>query len=153
MRKLLLLFPLMLTGCLSYVDKDLPHSVKLNEPPCVKPHDGYRYKTCDDYAMVIDGTSYIVPAGFDTDFASIPKLLWWKIAPHEARLVAPSIVHDYMYACPGDITRKYADEVYYSALVASGVSGGQALQIYYAVRYAGEQFFKKGDSCEDEPES
>ena len=153
MRILCLLSSLILSGCLSYVDPDLPHMIELSDPPCVKPHHGYRYQTCSDYSINIDGMPFIVPEGFDTDFASIPKFLWWKIAPHEARLVAPSIVHDFMYQCPGDITRKYADNVYYTALIQSGIPAGEALRIYYVVRYAGEPFFKHGVSCEEEPES
>lgn len=151
MRKIVLLAPVMfLTSCLSYVDNDLPHTVEMTPPPCVKPYDGYRYKTCEDYTVGLDGMPYVVPEGFDTDFASIPQFLWWKIAPYKANLVGASIVHDHMYACPGNLTRKYIDEVFYSALIASEVPGGDALKMYYAARFAGEPFFKKGVTCQSE---
>ena len=36
-----------------------------------------------------------VPAGFKTDFASIPKFLWWL--PYWAKFNKASILHDYLY--------------------------------------------------------
>lgn len=147
MRRLLLALPLLLSGCLTYVDKDLPHTVYFQNIPCVQPHDKYRYRTCDDMNVVIDDVVYKVPAGFDTDFASIPQVFWWRVAPFKANLVASAILHDHMYACPDILTRRYADDVFYSALISEGVSGGRALKFWYAVRYAGEPFFKKGVVC------
>lgn len=132
---------------MSYIDQDLPHVVNIEAQPCVKPHSGYRYTTCSDMMVDIDGNRFVVPQGFDTDFASIPQKFWSVIAPYESRLVAPSIMHDYMYNCPGDHTRKYADEVFYSALIAQGVSAYDASKFYYAVRFFGEPFYKSGHDC------
>ena len=132
---------------MSAIDRDLPHKVKLDSPPCVRPHGNYRYQTCDNYTANIDGMPYVVPQGFDTDFASIPKFLWWEIAPFRSDLVSASIIHDHMYTCPNDITRKYADDVFYSALIESGMSASDASKMYYVVRYFGEPFFKAGQTC------
>jgi hypothetical protein len=150
MRALVLSFSLFLTGCLSYVDKDLPHIVSFQNTPCVKPHDSYRYTTCDDMHVYIDDVPFRVPAGFDTDFASIPQLFWFHVAPFKANLVAASILHDYMYACPDKLTRRYADDVFYSALISEGVNGNDALKFYYAVRFAGESFFHANNRCDEE---
>lgn len=57
-----------------------------------------------------------VPAGYCTDFASVPRLpvvyLWTG-----GRAVLPSIVHDYAYDCmTGIITRRQADAVFWEAM-------------------------------------
>jgi len=59
-----------------------------------------------------------VPAGYCTDFASVPRLpvvYWWT----GGRAVLPSIIHDYMFDCmTHDITRKQADSVFLEAMKA-----------------------------------
>ncbi|NOX56525.1 MAG: DUF1353 domain-containing protein [Planctomycetes bacterium] len=43
-----------------------------------------------------DGADVEVPAGFETDLASIPRIAWTVVAPWD---VAPAaVVHDYLYA-------------------------------------------------------
>ncbi|WP_420153674.1 DUF1353 domain-containing protein, partial [Siphonobacter sp.] len=37
-----------------------------------------------------------MPWGFKSDFASIPRLLWWLIPPHGLAAL-PSVKHDYLY--------------------------------------------------------
>jgi hypothetical protein len=43
-----------------------------------------------------DGWLIEVPAGFETDFASIPRALWALIPPR-GRYNRPAIVHDFLY--------------------------------------------------------
>jgi len=40
--------------------------------------------------------SVSIGAGFCFDLASIPRLLWWLVAPFELSLAAP-LLHDYLY--------------------------------------------------------
>jgi len=49
------------------------------------------------------GYTLIVPKGFETDLASIPRALWETIAPFELSYVAP-ICHDWLYEHGGQIT-------------------------------------------------
>ena len=144
---LIFLSGLALSSCMQYVEKDPPHAIAFVKAPCVQPHDGYRYRLCNDMHVEIDNVEYIVPEGFDTDFASIPQHFWWHTAPHQADLAAPSILHDYMYACPGNQSRRYADDVFYSALLENGVTGNRAIGLYYVVRAGGLPFFKRGSDC------
>jgi hypothetical protein len=61
----------------------------------------------------------VVPAGFVTDFASIPGPLSSVFGPSVHDL--PAVVHDYLYwrqSC----TRDQADEIFYQALETFGVS-------------------------------
>lgn len=76
-----------------------------------------------------------VPAGFATDFASIPRLLWIVLPPVGAYDRA-AVVHDYLYA-DGLCTREEADAVLLEAMRASGVSEGTAGVIYRGVRIGG----------------
>lgn len=43
-----------------------------------------------------DGWRIAVPAGFITDFASIPRVLW-SLIPPRGRYNRPAIIHDYLY--------------------------------------------------------
>lgn len=57
-----------------------------------------------------------VPAGFTTDFASIPKFLWFL--PYWAKFSKASVLHDYCYR-KQDRTRKEADDIFYEAMLVS----------------------------------
>lgn len=73
-----------------------------------------------------------VPEGFITDFASIPRLplMWWLMSDygHPA-----AVVHDYLCERRSH-PRKFADEVFYAALLAAGVPRWRASLMYSAVR-------------------
>jgi hypothetical protein len=59
-----------------------------------------------------------VPAGFVTDFASVPKFLWFL--PRWATYSKAPILHDYLYETQTlmgkPITRKQADQVFLEAM-------------------------------------
>ncbi len=98
--------------------------------------------------VLIDGDSYVIPKDFKTDLASIPRLLWPILAPQYAGFVAPAILHDYLYSCRHMVTRKYADQVLYSALLAEGVTKFTAIKFYLGVRLFGVFHFKDhNDYC------
>ena len=74
----------------------------------------------------------VVPAGFVTDLASIPRSLWWWQAPHQ-RTMAPAILHDFLYwdqTCSKD----EADAVMYVAMREAGISRRQARLVYGGIR-------------------
>ncbi len=41
--------------------------------------------------------TFIIPRGFKTDLASIPRPLWWFIAPTDWFILVPAVLHDYLY--------------------------------------------------------
>ncbi len=94
--------------------------------------------------QTIDDKKYIIPKSFETDLASIPRLLWPLFAPQYSGFVAPAILHDYLYRCPNDISREFADEVLYSALIVENVSPFTASKFYLGVRLFGHSHFKHG---------
>lgn len=42
--------------------------------------------------------AFLIPKGFRTDFASIPRLFWLFIAPSDSTILVPAIIHDYLYS-------------------------------------------------------
>ena len=77
----------------------------------------------------------IVPAGFVTDFASVPRapLTYWLFGgvADEA-----AVVHDWLYE-KGLVPRDVADEVYGEALAACGVAAWRRVAMVAAVRVFG----------------
>ncbi len=127
-----------LVGCAHF------HRVKFLNEACIVPFQGYDYKTCKAMRVTIDDKKYTVPKNFETDLASIPRLLWPLFAPQYSGFVAPSILHDYLYRCPNNVTRQFADEVLYSALITENVTPFTASKFYLGVRLFGGSHFEHG---------
>lgn len=85
-----------------------------------------------------------VPAGFKTNFASVPQVFHSLIAPLGKHSQA-SILHDYLYSkdCIYSLTRKQADLIFYEAMCSSLVHPFTARLMYCAVRAFGFAFYKK----------
>lgn len=80
-----------------------------------------------------------VPAGFHTDFASVPRLpIIYLTEGGKGNKAA--VVHDWLYSS-GNVDRKTADEVLREALIASGYSRFTANLFYAAVRVGGTSFW------------
>lgn len=77
----------------------------------------------------------IVPSGFQTDLASIPRGLW-NILPKSGRYDRAAVVHDFLYQT-GGCTRAEADGVLKEAMQTLKVSGWQIAMIYLGVRIGG----------------
>ncbi|MCV0441463.1 MAG: DUF1353 domain-containing protein [Hydrogenophaga sp.] len=78
-----------------------------------------------------------VPAGFVTDFASVPRL-FRSLVPRAGRYSLATFVHDWLYrAQPEGWTRKKADLAFLSAMRDLGVPWLKRRTIYHAVRIGG----------------
>ncbi len=82
-----------------------------------------------------DGVSVDVPAGFETDFASVPRF-FWRIVPPFGRYSPAAVVHDFLYFS-GQVSRKDADETFYRLMGSLGVPDWKRWAMYYAVRAFG----------------
>lgn len=80
-----------------------------------------------------------VPAGFVTDLASIPRVMWNLLPPH-GRYAKAAIVHDYMYASASG-PRAKADRIFFEAMRVLKVKMSVALLMYTAVRFFGRKHF------------
>jgi len=96
------------------------------------------YYVDDNYVIVI-------PKGFKTDFASIPRIFWNIIAPI-GKWTLPSVLHDYLYS-EGyrlGISRKQADKIFYQAMRKSFVAPITANIMWVCVRLFARKHYNKG---------
>jgi hypothetical protein len=77
----------------------------------------------------------VVPAGFITDFASVPRILW-SVLPRDGVYVFPAIVHDYMYWMQ-DTARDVADETLREGMQDFKVDTISINAVYWGVRAGG----------------
>lgn len=84
------------------------------------------------YKIDLTSEEFSVPAGFVTDYASVPQPLQWvvpKIGPHSV----PAVVHDYLY-WDQTCTREEADKILYATMEEYGAYLHTRLLVYFAVR-------------------
>lgn len=81
-----------------------------------------------------------VPAGFATDFASVPGVVLLPgIVPRIGKIRWGAVVHDYIYRgnTPGRFTRKEADEILLDLALSAGMTPTRAKAAYIGVRMGG----------------
>lgn len=89
-----------------------------------------------------DHICYHVPAGFETDFASIPRL-FWNLLPPTGTYGKAAVIHDFLYRTPTvPVTRAEADQVFRDAMKDLGVSSFTRTLMWSAVRSFGSRAFK-----------
>lgn len=96
---------------------------------------------------------YVVPKGFITDLASVPRPMWAFYPPNDTRTIRAAVFHDYLYSGSIDITREEADSILYDSLIFQDVSRFTAFKYWLAVRVFGESHFMKyypGESSSEE---
>jgi len=101
-------------------------------------------------AQLLQGFSYrprvaaqdeaiVVPAGFVTDFASVPRE-FWSLEPPLGDAGKAAVVHDYLYASGGlggRYSRAEADGIFREALGELGVPLWKRTLLWAAVRLGG----------------
>ena len=87
------------------------------------------------------GDKVVVPIGFVTDFASVPRV-FWKILPKWGKYGNAAVVHDYLYS-KGNRSRKECDKIFLSGMKVLGVPTWKRYSMYYAVRMFGWICFGK----------
>lgn len=81
------------------------------------------------------GRTFTAPAGFQTDFCSVPRVpLAYDMLGNRARM--SGAIHDWLYSSHVT-TREEADQVLHEMLLLDGVSECEAGQFYLAVRMFG----------------
>lgn len=124
-------------------------------PLVVSPmEDGRRWKLVEAFRFRT-GKRYqrnrgviCVPAGFITDFASIPWL-FWMFLPAWGKYGKAAVLHDWIYFLHRDVnilsswTRKQADQIFLEAMLVSGTKPWKAKVMYWAVRLFGWAAWRK----------
>lgn len=125
---------------------------KFTSPLKLEMHDDGKNWTLTEefeYYRTDDPSSKIVvPKGFVTDFASVPRIFWWIIPPTGTKrnpVGKSAVCHDFCYdkTCPYDFTRKEADDIFLEAMTAVKVSRFIRYIFYYSVRWFGKSRFRK----------
>lgn len=91
-----------------------------------------------------NGNLIIIPDGFETDFASIPRFLWNVFPPHWQPYRKASVIHDYLYMDKNIVTsRAFADMEFRRLLIKDGTNRYVALLFWLMVRIFGGKRFKR----------
>lgn len=80
----------------------------------------------------------VVPAKFETDFASIPSVLHWVVRPTDSRIMRAAVVHDWCY-CTHICSRAHADALFYSVMREDGMARWKAKLCFQAVNWFGKR--------------
>lgn len=96
------------------------------------------WRLLEDFHVRVGGSEFTVPAGFVTDGASIPRMLW-RICGHpmSTKRLPIAIAHDWMYSGATCLTRQEADAIYRDGLVELGFPKWKANIEYSAIRLFG----------------
>lgn len=108
------------------------------------------FKAFDYYVGSLQSGVWVeVPLGFETDGASVPKVLWWILPPF-GKYGQAAVVHDKLYrdgillvdGKPVRVTRAKADAIFLEAMGVLKVSPVVRYPMYWAVRLFGAKYFK-----------
>lgn len=93
-----------------------------------------------EYRILTTDHVVVVPAGFVTDFASTPRILW-SVLPPTGRYQLAAVVHDFLY-WDQRCTREEADAVFRVAMAESLVDAAKRDLLWKAVRKGGDAAWK-----------
>ena len=87
------------------------------------------------YRSDLLGRTIVVPPGFKTDLASVPRLplVFWLTGDTSQ---AAAVVHDYLYDSR-EVSRKMADDILREASAVTGVPGWRRFLMWAGVRLGG----------------
>ncbi len=120
--------------------------------------DGHNWRVTQDFYYDTDivlpqasprpGSRVVIPAGFVTDFASIPRFLWALLSPTTGLLGGDygkaAVVHDRLYRTRGLATRLQSDRVLLEAMKFLKVPRLARWTIFVGVRVGGHSSYKGG---------
>jgi hypothetical protein len=123
------------------------YNIKFISKGCIYPIGEFSYKLNSPMKVSINGHTIIVPSGFITDLATIPRIFWSFDSPFDGKYMSAAILHDYLYSCSLAHNRKEADRILYSAMKAEGSSTWTANKFYIAVRIGGGSHYDPNKTC------
>ena len=148
MFKRFILFPFVIFFVFIFLPSCTPdHDIFFMNEPMLEPQENGVFELQHNLLAHDGKTQYIVPKGFLTDFASIPRLLWPVFSPIDYKTISPAILHDYLYACPNNLTRSQVDSIFYSSLIDNRVNPVVAYLYWLGVRLGGSTHFTTGNHC------
>lgn len=99
-------------------------------------NEEYRYQTSKGLV--------VVPKGFRTDYASVPKI-FRNIINTYGKHGRAAVVHDWLYSsqCEINVTRAEADKIFLEIMVEWNVKKYKRILMYVLVRIFGGSHFRK----------
>lgn len=83
----------------------------------------------------------VVPAGFETDFASVPRIpIVFELVGQYGH--AAATLHDYLYTT-GKFSRSDCDKIFFEALRSTGIARWRANMMWAGVRLGGAKHYSK----------
>ena len=106
------------------------------DPLIVHPlPNGTTWEVMADFPFHGRGGVIVVPKGFRTDFASVPRALW-ALFPPTGKHSRAAVVHDFLFAT-APFPKAQCDAIFYEAMRASGVGRTRAWVMWMAVALFG----------------
>jgi Protein of unknown function (DUF1353) len=96
------------------------------------------------YCSPVNRSLYVVPAGYVTDFASVPraaKLFYTQFGDW----VEASVIHDWLYDVGQEGHKDEADRIFREALKEQGVGGFSRTVMFLAVRAGGGRAYRQAE--------
>lgn len=125
------------------VDVQAAHD-SFQSPLVVQYEDGRNWVVYEPFTYCSPRVCITIPKGFETDFASIPHMLWRWMQPTDKAIGKPSIVHDWIYRTPSmPFTRAQADNELREAMACVGAPAWKRQAVYWAVRMGGGRSFQE----------
>lgn len=120
---------------------------KFTTPAVLEMLDDYRWRLVEPFEFwLTDNPDDVirVPAGYVTDLASVPRVLWSIFPPH-GRYAKAAIIHDWMYDI-GLRTKREADRIFLDAMKVLKVPAWRRSLMYIAVRLFGKGKYQSGSA-------
>ena len=106
---------------------------------------GNVYTLLEDFSVEWKGKTLVIPKGFKSDGASVPRFFWRSVfPPGDTRALRAAFAHDYIYRNhPWKWSKADADNMFYDLLRAEGIPYFKAQKAYWGVRLFGGNAWKQ----------
>lgn len=116
----------------------------------------YGFLDADLIYVTNNGLTIVIPKGFITDFASIPRAFWSILPPISPFYVKAAVIHDFIYTSQGKLpnikrvyTRKDADLLFLEIMILENAPTWKRNIMYAAVRAFGYFAWKSKERREE----
>lgn len=134
----------------------IPNELQPITKPCGNKRNPFLRKVCNEglWLELTNGDLILIPEGFITDMASVPRSLWSFVSPWGRDELA-FILHDYLYwtkGANGRYTRKFSDDQMTHYQTLAGVKRWRIKTMRWAVRAWGWTWWNGRDKGEEKAE-
>lgn len=114
---------------------------KFTNPLALVQIGGHKFSLIESFSY----EDVTVREGFETDLASIPRILWTLLDSPIGRHAQAAVLHDFLYSAPlgYNYSRKECDQIFLRAMKDSKVDFWRRWLIYFGVRLFGFFSFQK----------